>query len=90
VIARSGGVWSGRGDLPESLDHYSNCIEREHSACKHRIHWVYVHSFVEEGPMKKRFYERPAVVHTEKLEARATNCAKADDSQCGGGGPIQS
>ena len=34
--------------------------------------------------MKKKTYERPAVVHTEKLEARAVVCDKADDS-CGGG-----
>ncbi len=35
----------------------------------------------------KKSYERPAIVHTEKLEARAIACAKANDS-CGG--PIQS
>ena len=42
--------------------------------------------------MKKKTYERPAIVHTEKLEARATACAKADSSCSGGGGvgPIQS
>jgi hypothetical protein len=39
--------------------------------------------------MSKKPYERPAIVHTEKLEARATACAKADDTQCAGG-PIQS
>ena len=37
----------------------------------------------------KKTYEKPAIVHTEKLEARAINCAKADDAGCGGG-PIQS
>ncbi len=37
--------------------------------------------------MKK--YDRPAIVHTEKLEARAVTCAKADDAACGAG-PIQS
>ncbi len=37
--------------------------------------------------MKK--YDRPAIVHTEKLEARAVSCAKADDANCGAG-PIQS
>jgi len=26
----------------------------------------------------KRVYEKPAVVHTEKIEARAVTCAKAD------------
>ena len=39
--------------------------------------------------MKKKTYERPAIVHTEKLEARATQCAKADGASCGAG-PIQS
>lgn len=38
--------------------------------------------------MKKQ-YERPAIVHTEKLEARAITCAKADDS-CTTTGAIQS
>ena len=40
------------------------------------------------GGMKKN-YERPAVIHTEKLEARAVSCNKADDS-CNSGGAIQS
>ena len=42
--------------------------------------------------MKKKTYERPAIVHTEKLEARATSCAKADSSCTTGAqtGPIQS
>ena len=40
------------------------------------------------GGMKKN-YERPAVIHTEKLEARAVTCNKADDS-CAAGGAIQS
>ena len=41
--------------------------------------------------MNKKPYERPAIIHTEKLEARATSCAKADTStpMCGAG-PIQS
>lgn len=38
--------------------------------------------------MKKKTYERPAIIHTEKLEARATTCNKADNS-CAPG-PIQS
>lgn len=38
--------------------------------------------------MKKKIYERPAIIHTEKLEARATTCNKADFS-CNPG-PIQS
>jgi len=37
----------------------------------------------------KKSYERPAVLHTEKLEARAVVCSKADDNTCGGG-PVQS
>jgi hypothetical protein len=37
----------------------------------------------------KKNYERPAIIHTEKLEARAVMCMKADDS-CASGGPIQS
>jgi hypothetical protein len=37
----------------------------------------------------KKSYERPAVLHTEKLEARAVVCMKADDNTCGGG-PVQS
>ncbi len=39
--------------------------------------------------MKKKTYERPAIVHTEKLEARATTCNKADGATCAPG-PIQS
>ena len=37
----------------------------------------------------KKTYERPAIIHTEKLEARAVTCAKATDAQCGAG-PVQS
>lgn len=37
----------------------------------------------------KKSYERPEIIHTEKLEARATSCSKADDSVCAAG-PIQS
>jgi len=36
----------------------------------------------------KKTYEKPTIVHTEKLEARAVACTKSDDS-CGAG-PIQS
>jgi len=43
----------------------------------------------EEGLVSKKSYEKPAVVHTEKLEARAINCAKENDANCGSG-PIQS
>ena len=39
----------------------------------------------------RKTYERPAIIHTEKLEARAVTCMKSDDSCLGGGmGPIQS
>ena len=37
----------------------------------------------------KKTYERPAIVHTEKLEARAVACTKSDDTACAAG-PIQS
>jgi hypothetical protein len=30
----------------------------------------------------KKTYERPAIIHTERLEARAVSCAKADDNTC--------
>ena len=42
-----------------------------------------------QGEAMKKTYERPAIVHTEKLEARAVACIKADDATCGAG-PIQS
>jgi hypothetical protein len=32
----------------------------------------------------KKTYERPAIRHTEQVEARAVACAKLDDSSCGG------
>ena len=38
--------------------------------------------------MNKKTYERPAIIHTEKLEARASQCNKADNA-CAPG-PIQS
>ena len=39
----------------------------------------------------KKSYERPAILHTEKLEARAVVCSKADSNttECQNG-PIQS
>jgi hypothetical protein len=37
----------------------------------------------------KKTYERPAIVHTEKLEARAVVCSKSTDV-CQSSGPIQS
>ena len=42
-----------------------------------------------QGEDMKKTYERPAIIHTEKLEARAVACAKSDDTSCGAG-PIQS
>ena len=36
----------------------------------------------------KKIYDRPAILHTEKLEARAVACSKASDSCTAG--PIQS
>jgi hypothetical protein len=38
----------------------------------------------------KKTYERPAVVHTEKLEARAVSCAKQGGTDTCNNGPIQS
>lgn len=37
----------------------------------------------------KKTYERPAIIHTEKLEARAVACNKADNT-CQDGGTVQS
>jgi hypothetical protein len=44
-----------------------------------------------QGEAMKKTYEKPTIVHTEKLEARAVACAKADSSTptCSNG-PIQS
>ena len=38
----------------------------------------------------KKTYEKPAIIHTEKIEARAVSCAKATDSCNVNGGPISS
>ena len=38
----------------------------------------------------KRVYEKPAVVHTEKIEARAVTCAKADTAGGCEAGPVTS
>jgi hypothetical protein len=40
-------------------------------------------------PESRKEYFRPKIVHTEKIEARAVACTKADDATCGAG-PIQS
>jgi hypothetical protein len=37
----------------------------------------------------KKTYERPAIIHTEKLEARAVVCGKADNT-CQDTGTVQS
>jgi len=37
----------------------------------------------------KKPYVKPAIIHSEKVEARAVQCMKADDS-CGPSGPITS
>lgn len=35
--------------------------------------------------MSKKPYEKPAIVHTEKITARAVVCDKTDDMTCAGG-----
>jgi hypothetical protein len=37
----------------------------------------------------KKSYEKPAIIHSEKVEARAVQCSKASD-QCGTTGPVTS
>jgi hypothetical protein len=37
----------------------------------------------------KKTYEKPAIIHTETIEARAIRCSKVDDSACPGG-PVTS
>jgi hypothetical protein len=32
----------------------------------------------------KKTYEKPAIKHSEEVEARAVACAKMDDADCGG------
>lgn len=38
----------------------------------------------------KKVYEKPAIIHTEKIEARAVSCAKSNDTCRVQGGPITS
>lgn len=38
----------------------------------------------------KKTYEKPAIIHTEKIEARAVSCAKSDSGCQASGGPITS
>jgi hypothetical protein len=37
----------------------------------------------------KKTYEKPAIIYTEAIEARAVACAKLDSTQCPGG-PVTS
>ena len=37
----------------------------------------------------KKTYEKPAIIHSEKIEARAVACSKSDDV-CRSSGPITS
>lgn len=37
----------------------------------------------------KKVYEKPAIIHTEKIEARAVSCAKSTDT-CASRGPLTS
>ncbi len=37
----------------------------------------------------KKTYEKPAIIHTEEIEARAVTCAKVDSGTCATG-PITS
>jgi len=37
----------------------------------------------------KKPYEKPAIIHTEKIEARAVACSKSDDA-CASRGPVTS
>jgi len=37
----------------------------------------------------KKTYEKPAIIHTAKIEARAVSCAKTDDA-CASRGPTTS
>ena len=37
----------------------------------------------------KKTYEKPAIIHTEEIEARAVTCAKVDNTSCAAG-PVTS
>jgi len=37
----------------------------------------------------KKAYEKPAIIHSEKIEARAVACAKSNDA-CANQGPLTS
>jgi hypothetical protein len=38
----------------------------------------------------KKTYEKPAIVHSEKIEARAVGCEKSDEACRTRGGPLTS
>ena len=38
----------------------------------------------------KKTYEKPAVIHSEKIEARAVTCSKSNDACRTSGGPLTS
>jgi hypothetical protein len=38
----------------------------------------------------KKTYEKPAIIHTEKIEARAVTCTKNNDSCLSTGGMLSS
>jgi hypothetical protein len=38
----------------------------------------------------KKTYEKPAIIHSEKIVARATTCSKSDEACRTSGGPITS
>jgi len=38
----------------------------------------------------KKNYEKPAIIHTEKIEARAVSCSKSNDACASLGGPLSS
>lgn len=38
----------------------------------------------------KKTYEKPAIIHSEKIEARATACNKSTDACVSAGGPVTS
>ena len=45
--------------------------------------------FKSDSDKPRREYEAPRFIHTEPLQARAINCAKENDANCGSG-PISS
>jgi len=38
----------------------------------------------------KKTYEKPAIIHTEKIEARAVSCTKSNDACVSAGGALSS